>query len=384
MENQTSSESKRKWIFIALQIVIVILAVAVGYFGHRIPIQYQGEFGLVRQARDIVLENTILAIPEEPGLEYGMIRGMLETLNDPHTIFVEPAAHEVQSDQLTGSYGGVGIRLERDTQMQWRIYPLPNSPALEAGIQDADLLLQGGGLVITSETDDVALLAAIRGPVGEKVNLTIQRKGETLTFTIERQSVPLPSVTWNLLPEAPDIGLVQVNRIADTTADEIQAGIEDLQAQGAEALILDLRDNGGGLVEAGVDIARLFLAEGEILHQQFKGETEKVYEVEKSGPYSDLTLVVLVNGNTASSAEIIAGALAAHERAVLIGAPTYGKNTIQYVFDLEDGSSVHVTSGEWWIPGISFPLTPDRTISEDPTGTIILQTAIEVFQNANQ
>jgi carboxyl-terminal processing protease len=384
MENQTSFESKRKWIFIALQIVIVILAIAVGYFGHRILIQYQGEFGLVRQARDIVLENTILAIPEEPGLEYGMIRGMLETLNDPHTIFVEPAAHEVQSDQLTGSYGGIGIRLERDTQMQWRIYPLPNSPALEAGIQDADLLLQVGGLVITSETDDVALLAAIRGPVGEKVNLTVQRKGETLTFTIERQSVPLPSVTWNLLPEAPDIGLVQVNRIADTTADEIQAGIEDLQAQGAKALILDLRDNGGGLVEAGVDIARLFLADGEIIHQQFKNEEVKVFEVEEPGPYSEIPLVVLVNGNTASSAEIVTGALKAHQRAVLIGTPTYGKTTIQYVFDLEDGSSVHVTSGHWWIPGISFPLTPDRTISEDPTGTIILQTAIEVFQNANQ
>lgn len=377
MENPNTPSPSRKWLLAALQGLIVVLAMAVGFFGHRFLTRYQGDLGLLQQARDIVLNNTILEVPKDPALEYGMIRGMLAALNDPYTTFVEPAAHEVETGQLTGSFGGVGARLERDTDLNWRLYPLPDSPALTAGLLDGDLLRQVDDLPITPETDDVTLLAAIRGPVGETVTLTVQRETATLAFTVERQFVPVPSVTWNVLPENTAVGILHINRIAESTAGELQTGITDLQAQGATAFILDLRDNGGGLVEAGVDIARLFLAEGDVLHQQFKGEAEQVYKVKTPGVYSDLPLVVLVNSNTASSAEIVAGALVAQDRAVLIGAPTYGKNTIQYVFDLEDGSSVHVTSGRWWIPGVNFPLQPDVSVTEDPNGTVIIQTAIE-------
>ncbi len=371
----------KKYAFIALQIIIVILSVAVGYFGHKFLLGYRSDLGLLLQARDIVLNNTILEVPEDPALEYGMIQGMLQKLDDPYTYFVEPAEHEVESDRLTGSFGGVGVRLERDTEMNWRLYPLPNSPALEAGIEDGDILIAVDDLVITPETDETTLIAAIRGPEGEKVKLTLVRLYEEHTLTIRRQSVPLPSVSWNLLPEAPFIGLLQINRIADSTAGEIQEGIEDLITQGANHFILDLRDNGGGLVDAAIDISRLFLEGGEILHQQFKDQDEDVFNVEEPGPYTDLPLVILVNSNTASSAEIVAGALKAHQRGIVIGAPTHGKTTIQYIFDLEDGSSVHVTSGEWWIPGVNFPLQPDEAIGDDPKGVISLQRAIEILSD---
>jgi carboxyl-terminal processing protease len=374
-------ESNRKYAFIALQIMIVILSIGVGYFGHKFLLQYHDELGLLRQARDIVLNNTILELPDDPTLEYGMIQGMLEKLNDPHTYFVEPAEHEVESDQLTGSFGGVGVRLERDTDMNWRLYPLPDSPALEAGIIDGDKLTDVDDLSITSATDEMTLLAAIRGPEGEKVTLTVLRDGEELSFTVERQSVPLPSVSWNLLPEDPSIGLLKVNRIADSTAGEIQDGIEHMTTQGAERFILDLRNNGGGLVEAAVDIIRLFLNNGEILHQKFKDQDEEVFSVQEPGIYRDIPIVILVNDNTASSAEIVAGALKAHKQGVIIGSPTLGKTTIQYIFDLEDGSSVHVTSGEWWIPGVSFPLQPDERVIDDPDGVKSLQRAIEILSD---
>ncbi len=381
MNQEKPGLSPQKSIYLILQVVIVILSIAVGYFGHRFILQYEGDLGLLIQARDIVLDNTILDLPEDPALEYGMIRGMLQSLDDPYTYFVEPAEHEVESDQLTGNFGGVGVRLERDTESNWRLYPLPDSPALAAGIKDSDRLTAVDDLVITSATDETTLMAAIRGPEGEIVKLTVLREGEELTFTIKRQSVPLPSVSWNLLPEAPYIGMLQVNRIADSTAGEIQEGIEDLTAQGAGGFILDLRDNGGGLVDAAVDIARLFLEDGVILHQQFKDQDEEIFSVEEPGPYTDIFLVLLINSNTASSAEIVAGALKAQQRAVVIGAPTHGKTTIQYIFDLQDGSSVHVTSGEWWIPGVSFPLQPDELISDDPEGVKSIQKAIEVLSN---
>ena len=379
MEDQNSTSFLSKWGFLALQFVIVLLAVAVGAFGYRFIDQQRGDLALLRRSQDILVENTIYAVPSEQELEYGMIRGMLNTVDDPFTRFVPPAENEIQSDQLAGEFGGIGARLERDTQNRWRLYPLPGSPADEAGLQDADILLAVDGQVLTPESSEVDLLALLRGPVGDAVTLEVERKGETLTFSIQRRQFDLPSVAANLLPEDGRIGLVQVICIAETTAQEITASIEDLQGQGAGALILDLRNNGGGLVNAGVAVARLFLAEGEVMRQQFRDEKEEIFNVVEPGPYTDIPLVILVNGNTASAAEIVAGALVRHDRATLIGAPTYGKTTIQYIFDLQDGASVHVTSGRWWIPGVAFPLQPDVILAQDEAEPAYIQAALEVL-----
>ena len=384
MSDQNTTKTFPTWLIILIQTVIVILSIAIGYFGHQFISRYRGDLSLLREARAILMENTILEIPPDPALEYGMIRGMLAVMNDPYTSFVEPAVHEIRTDELTGRFGGVGVRLERDTLANWRLYPLPDSPALAAGVEDGDLLLAVDDLIITSGTEELDLITAIRGPEGEEVTITIEREGQELTFEIQRQWVPLPSITWNLLPEAPQMGLVRVNRIADTTADEMQAGIESLLEQGAEALIIDLRDNGGGLVEAGVRIARLFLESGEVISQSFKGEGVRTFKVEQPGPFVELPLVLLINGNTASSAEIVAGALSAHQRATLVGTPSFGKTSIQFIFELEDGSSVNVTSGRWWVPDRAFPLVPDFEVTDDPTGVQLLQTAVEVLKSPIQ
>lgn len=382
MADQNRNPFFSKWGFIALQLVIVLLAVAVGAFGHRFISQQRGELSLLRRAREILVANTIYEVPSNQSLEHGMIQGMLKTLEDPFTYFVPPADSEIQSDQLQGEFGGIGARLERDTQNRWRLYPLPDSPALEAGLQDGDILVAVDGQAVNPETDEVSLLALLRGPVGEEVRLAVQREEQERTFTLKRQRIDLPSVVTNLLPEDERIGWLQVVRIAESTSKEIEGGIEDLQAQGAEALILDLRDNGGGLVDAGVDIARLFLAQGEVMRQQFRDKDVEIFEVNKPGPFFDIPMVIWINGNTASAAEIVAGALANHDRAAVIGLPTYGKTTVQYIFDLQDGSSLHVTSGRWWIPGIDFPLQPDYPLAQDAAEPAFLQTAIEVLENA--
>lgn len=368
-------------VLIGIQVLIVILTFTLGGLTYHVFFRYHSEFSLLSQAKDILEDHAYHDLPEQKDLEYGMIRGMLGTLNDPYTNFVEPAAHEVQSNDLAGNFGGIGARLERDTQMNWRLYPLPDSPSSEAGIHDGDLLLGVDGLNVTSETDDVTLLAALRGEIDSKVTLTIQRDTQVLTMEIKRQSVALPSVSYNLLPEETQIGFLKINRIAETTADEIETVIRELQNQGAQAFILDLRDNGGGLVDAGIEIARLFLGEGEILHHQVKNQALKIYKVEEPGPFKEVPLIALVNQNTASSAEIVAGSLKNHTRATLIGWPTYGKTTIQFVFDLQDGSSVHITSGEWWIEGISFPLEPDIGLAVDATeAELITQAVLNLFK----
>lgn len=379
MTDQNTPKTFPGWVVVLFQTVIVILSIAIGYFGHQFINRHREDLPLLREARQILVENSILEIPAEPALEYGMIRGMLAVMDDPYTSFVEPAVHEVRTNELTGRFGGVGVRLERDTRANWRLYPLPDSPAITAGIEDGDLLLAVNDLSITSETEELDLVTAIRGPEGEEVTLTIRRTGQVLSFGITRQWVPLPSIAWHVLPEAPQIGVIRVNRIAETTADEMQEGIKSLADQGAEALIIDLRDNGGGLVEAGVDIARLFLESGEIISQSFKSEAVRTFKVDEPGPFIDLPLVLLINNNTASSAEIVAGALSAHQRATLVGTPTFGKTTIQFIFELEDGSSVNITSGRWWIPNLDFPLKPEHEVMDDPTGVQLLQTAVEVL-----
>ena len=381
MEKVPITEKTKQWLYVGLQIMIIITAIAVGYFGHDFLARRTGEFRLVNQARKIMVENTIYELPSEETLQHGMIRGMLETLNDPYTFFVEPAAHEVQSDELAGRFGGIGVRLEQDIEMNWRLYPFPDSPALAAGVKDSDILVGVDGSEITKETNVVDLIAAVRGPVGENVNITVERGSQTIQFDIVREDVPLPTVSWNMLPEVQGIGLVKVNRISETTADEIENAIRELTAQDATAFILDLRNNGGGLVEAGVEIASLFLEEGDILHEKFNQEKEKIFAVEEPGPFVDIPMVVLVNGNTASSAEIVAGAIRKHDRAMIVGSKTFGKTSIQYIFDLQDGSSVHITSGSWWIPEAAFPLEPDHSVEDDPSGVSAVQKAVELLHN---
>ena len=174
--------------------------------------------------------------------------------------------------------------------------------------------------------------------------------------------------------------------IAASTPDEIQAAVEELSARGASHFLLDLRGNGGGLLKEGVQIARLFLEDGIIIQQQYKGQDIETYEVKKPGLLKDIPLAVLVDGNTASAAEIISGALQNHKRAPLIGTPTFGKDTVQLVFELQDKSSLHVTSAKWWVPGLEPPvgeggLLPDIAISTENVGEIDLymDAAIQYF-----
>ncbi len=379
---------KQHTVFIMFGVFIFIASFSAGFLTcHYLPFMKDSGFKILKQAHSVLVQYSLNELPEPKELEYGMIRGMLQVLDDPYTTFVEPVQHELQTNQLEGKFGGIGARLERDSAGYLLLYPFPGSAADNAGIGEGDRLIAIEEMIVKAEMGFDEIQAAIRGPVGESLQLTISKAPsyEETQISVKREEVFLPSVTWNVTPDNEKVGIIQINIIAATTPDEVKTAILDLQDRDVQFFILDLRNNAGGYLHAGVDTASLFLEKSIILQQQYKGKDVENLSSKSNGEFLDIPLVVLVNNFSASAAEIIAGALQKQERAVLIGSNTYGKDSIQMVFDLDDGSSMHVTAAKWWIPGFEYPIagqgiTPDIVLTNEETNQPeIIQTAIEIF-----
>ncbi len=353
-----------------------------GYFLRSFIDSPSDEFLVLNQAYSILINHAYLDLPESKSLEYGMIRGLLQASGDPYATFQEPAQHELESNNLQGSFGGIGVELTRNQDGDILVYPIGASPAHLAGIQDGDQLISVDDLNISPETSLDDIKAAIRGPVGDIVKISVIRDTQ-LDFHIRRAQIHLPSVTWHITPDNPTIGIINVNIIAESTSEEIQNAVKEMQGKGSNLFILDLRDNGGGLLTAGVDITKLFLENGSILEQQYRGKKVETFDVKSPGQFADLPLILLINHNTASAAEIVAGAIQVDGRALLVGQPTFGKDSIQLIFNLQDDSSLHVTAAKWWIPGLSPALTdiglqPDIAIIPDDSGEdLVMKAAIQ-------
>ncbi|RME57268.1 MAG: S41 family peptidase [Caldilineae bacterium] len=314
----------------------------------------------------------------DPSLEqrtYGTVRGLVESYQDPYTYFVEPQPRELERDQLRGRFGGIGAWIEQDAAGYF-LRPMPDRPAAQAGVQTGDRLLAVDGQAITRETPLEQVTSLIRGPVDTEVCLDLARPAgdgpsSTWAVCILRAEIETLSVEWRLL-EAPDapapIGYIRQTLFSERSATEMQAALEELTAGGADRFILDLRGNPGGLVDAAVDVASLWLDDQPVLVQRQADGEEKVFTAAVGDPSRGAPLVVLVDGSTASAAEILAGALQDHGRAVLVGQPTFGKGSVQLVHDLVDGSSLHVTTAHWFTPAgralEGAGLTPDVGVEE--------------------
>lgn len=309
------------------------------------------------EAWEFIQENFIGAIPDDKAMTYGAIRGSMATLGDPYTVFIEPAAREVERERLQGTFGGVGAYIRRDEETGViTLEPIPGNPAEAAGILDGDELIAVDGVAVTAEMTVPEIIDLIKGEKGTAVVLTVRHPdaADTVDISVTRDDILLPSVVYRLLDDDPDIGYIQLSRFSGESSNEVGAAIQALQAQGATRLILDLRQNGGGLRDAAVNVADHFLDEGPVLYLQSQNEEERVFNATTDTLAPDEPLVVLIDGGTASASEIVAGALKDRGRATLIGnSRSFGKGSVQLVYDLSDGSSVHVTSARW--------LTPNRT-----------------------
>ncbi len=227
---------------------------------------------------------------------------------------------------------------------------MPDLPAERAGILAGDELIAVDGEPVTPDMPFDDVLAMVRGDVGEVVRLTVRREGagEPLTFKVKRQEIATPSVSWELV--APGIGYVGLSIFGERTNQELEDAIHELREQGAEKFVIDLRNNGGGLVPAAVDVASQFLKDGVVVYERKSNGGEKPYPVKDRGVVLDDPIVVLINSGTASASEIVAGAIQDYDRGKLIGTRTFGKASVQLIFDLSDGSSLHVTNARWLTP----------------------------------
>lgn len=291
-------------------------------------------------------------VPNGPVATYGAIRGALATLNDPYTLFIEPEPAAEEKAQLEGQFGGIGAFIQRDEAGKVILDPMPDQAAEKAGLLKGDILLAVDGRPVTPDMPTEDIVKWIKGEIGTPVTITIERAGaeKPLDITIERAPIETPSAQWRILEEAPKIGYIQLTSFTERSNKELDRAFEELSQQGAESYILDLRNNGGGLLETAVDVASQFLREGVVLREDRKSEGERVYDVRAGGKALDQPLVLLVNGGTASASEIVAGALQDYKRATLIGEKTFGKGSVQLIYELSDASRLHVTVAKWFTP----------------------------------
>jgi carboxyl-terminal processing protease len=309
-----------------------------------------GGYPLFAEARQIIENNFLGTLPEDKVQEYGIIRGWLNTVGDRYTIFLEPPAQELESQSLQGEFGGIGVSIRRDDNGAVVLSPFDDMPAARAGVLEGDILIAVDNNPVTPETTTDQISAWVRGPVDTDVKITVQRGGQTLEFKMRRQVIEIPSVTGRVLEQDPRIGLVALSRFSEKTPDEVQQTVDSLQAKGVTRIILDLRGNGGGLLDSAVKTASLFLDGGVVMYENRRDQAEKVYSAPGEGAEAALPLVIIVNGGTASAAEILAGALRDRGRGPLIGQTTFGKGSVQLIFTLSDGSSIHVTNARWYTP----------------------------------
>ncbi len=347
------------------------MMVGAGYVGRMLlaPVELRTErvyryggnpHALLDEAWGYVRDHFVGIVPSDTVREYGAVRGALTTLNDRYTTFVEPQTRALERDHMRGSFGGIGVSFTRNERGEIVLSPMPDGPAAKAGVREGDILIGIDGVPLPSPAtfEDVA---RIRGEASTPVTIEVLRgpQRERLTFTIIRQMIEVKSVEWRTITTTvggtpATIGYIHISNFTERTGEEAKRALSALSAADSQAYLIDLRNNGGGSLAAAVEVASEFLSDGIVAIEQRRNQPEIIHRVRKgrAKPAGDKPVVVLMNSNTASAAEIVAGAIQDHRRGLLIGEKTFGKGSVQLIFDLLDGSAVRVTAAKW--------LTPER------------------------
>jgi carboxyl-terminal processing protease len=280
------------------------------------------------------------------------IEGMLDRLNDPYTSYLKPEVYEELNLSTTGDYGGVGIRIESRDQWITIVGPLADTPGDRAGLQAGDQIVEINGMSTKGWTTQQAA-NVMRGEPGTDVQLQIARAGfyEPMHFVITRAQIHVNYVEGKMMV-APGIGYVQLTSVSREAPQELMVAVDELRSEGAKSLIFDLRANPGGILEEGVAIADMFLDEGQVV-VEMRGRANgasRTFEAERGESWAGMPIVVLVGQRTASAAEIISGALQDHDRALVLGTPTFGKGVAYVVVQLTETEALSVTTSRWYTP----------------------------------
>jgi len=286
---------------------------------------------------------------EQKTVVYGAAAGMARVL-DPFSQFMEPAALKEMRTETQGQFGGLGIRIAVRDNWLTVITPMPDTPAYRLGVLPGDKIIQ----IENTSTQGMGVEDAVnllRGKPGTKVTVHIAREGdkEPRVFTITREIIRIQSVRSVLVE--PAIGYIRLSEFIETSAADLGKALKELKAKGMRSLVLDLRNNPGGLLSSAVDVSKLFLADGKlIVYTQGRVQPRQDFLADSRAPFGDVPLAVLVNGGSASASEIVTGAVQDHRRGVIIGSETFGKGSVQSVIPLEDGSALRLTVAKYYTP----------------------------------
>jgi carboxyl-terminal processing protease len=293
----------------------------------------------------------------------GANKGLVAAANDTYTLYLNKQDAKAFNDDLTGTIGGgIGAEIALRNNVPTVVGVLDNNPAKAAGLQNGDVIVKINGDAVTGQTVD-QVVAKIRGDVGTSVKLDITRGGQAMTFTITRATVNNPSVASSV---SNGLGIMTISRFDEKTADQARTAAQSFKSQGVKAVILDLRDNGGGYLDAAQAVAGLWLNDKEVVSEKTNGKTVDTLYSTSNPILADIPTVVLVNGNSASASEIVTGALKDYKVATIIGDKTFGKGSVQKLIDLGNGAELKVTVAKWYTPnGLNINqqgITPDKVV----------------------
>lgn len=280
---------------------------------------------------------------------YGAISGMVEALDDPYSIFMEPDATKSFIEDLSGAIEGIGAEISMREGQIVVVSPLKDSPAEKAGIKPSDKIIK----IDNISTEDMSLeeaIGKIRGKAGTKVVLEIKRSDskETQTITVMRQRIVIKSVEWRHLNG--ETSYLKISQFGDDTADLVQEALEEIKSAAKKSLIIDLRNNPGGYLDQSVDVASFLMKSGVVVKEQFKDGRINEERTTQNQILDQVKIIVLINGGSASASEIVAGALQDTGLAILVGEKTFGKGSVQSLEELSNGSSLRLTTAKWLTP----------------------------------
>ncbi|MDE2785604.1 MAG: S41 family peptidase [Chloroflexota bacterium] len=333
--------------------------------GDRLP----AELGTVGEAYRILLDEHVdHEVLEPKNLSEGAIRGMLAALEDPHASYLSAEQHSREQEGYRGYFEGIGAQVTLTEAGLTVIAPIPGAPAEEAGIRAGDLILAVDGADIEGLTL-IESVNLIRGPGGTEVTLLVRHVGdfEDVSITVTRGRIPIESTAFRMLEDG--IGHLWIYSFSNTTEDEVRRALDELETANGRGLILDLRNNPGGLLASVISVTDLFLDSGTILYEIDAEGDRNDYDAARRGPATDVPIVVVVNQFSASASEIMAGAIQTSGRATVVGTSTFGKGSVNIARELSDGSAIYFTIRRWYLSdGTQIEgegVTPDIEIEAD-------------------
>ena len=372
-----------KTIIAVLLIAIISSISTLGLIYYALGFNEQGFSNLMRFITAYrFIETKYVNDTDDVKLIDGAIDGMVKSLNDPHSNYLSPKMYKTLMEQTEGSFAGIGVVMGMDNEQKIHIVGImENSPGQKAGLQEGDEILAVDGVPVTQMAfDEVA--AHVRGQAGTDVVLTIMRDNANQDITITRDNIKLKTVGHKMLDN--NIGYIQIVSFSEDTANEFNEAYNDLKNQGMKALVLDLRNNPGGLLTTCVEIAKKLVPKGEIVSIVDKQGNKETYSSSLEAP--EYPLVVLINKNSASASEILSGAIQDTKTGTIIGNTSYGKGSVQTILPMFEDDAVKLTIAKYYTPsGRSIDvtgITPDIEINldENATSDTQLDKALEVLK----